>query len=79
MLNQLNDILVLFQADMQLTEEQIAGNIYRYTCNDNTLEPLYYIASEETISQKLETMMCLTRHGEDSGDQKILLSVFNDL
>jgi hypothetical protein len=28
MLNQLNDILVLFQADMQLTEEQIAGNIY---------------------------------------------------
>jgi hypothetical protein len=25
MLNQLNDILVLFQADMQLTEEQIAG------------------------------------------------------
>jgi len=77
MLNQLNDMLVLFQADMQLTEEQIAGNIYRY--NDNILEPLYYIANTKTISQKLETMICLTRHGEDSGDQKILLGVFNDV
>ena len=77
MLNQLNDILVLFQADMQLTEEQIAGNIYWY--NDNTLKPLYYIANTKTISQQLETMIWLTRHGEDSGDQKILLGDFNDV